>query len=168
MLRHLIKIAIKNFLRYKSRPSWGEYLSSSEKMAFHEKEGVYAEQSFFTEFIKGTPENALTEPYSMVLTEYLREKYFGNESNLGRFIKAHNKFELIVTGVIKDVPENSSLKMDYLSPLKLLDINAGQKLSDQWEYLFNGGLILLITFYTISYHTRKASIQNPTEALWYE
>jgi putative ABC transport system permease protein len=121
-----------------TRPVWGEYLSSSEKLTFHEENGQYVQPSFYdvftVEFIEGTAENSLTEPYSIVLTESLKNKYFGEDSALGKFIKAKNRYELKVTGVIKDFPENSSMDMDYLSPIKLLDINeTWSNLDDQWD-----------------------------------
>ena len=121
-----------------TRPVWGEYLSTSEQLTFHEDDGQYVEQSFFdiftVEFIEGSPEGALTEPYSIVLTESLRNKYFGDQPALGQFIKAKNRYELKVTGVIKDLPENSSFVADYLSPIKLIEINGSYyKLDDQWD-----------------------------------
>ena len=121
-----------------TRPVWGEYLSSTEKLTFHEDNGQYVEQSFYdiftVDFIEGTAENSLTEPYSIVLTESLRTKYFGAEPALGKFIKANNRYELKVTGVIKDLPENSSFIVDYLSPIKLIELyDGGNKLEEQWN-----------------------------------
>ncbi len=121
-----------------TRPVWGEYLSSTEKLTFHEEYGQYVQQSFYdvftVEFIEGTAENSLTEPYSIVLTESLKNKYFGEEPALGKFLKAKNRYELKVTGVIKDFPDNSSMEMEYLSPMKLLDINQPwSKLDDEWD-----------------------------------
>ena len=121
-----------------TRPVWGEYLSTSEDLTFHEDDGQYVQQSFYdvftVEFIEGSKENSLIEPYSIVLTESLREKYFGSETALGKFIKARNQYELKVTGVIKDLPENSSFIADYLSPIELIEINDDwKKLDDQWE-----------------------------------
>ena len=121
-----------------TRPVWGEYLSTTEKLTFHEDDGQYVQQSFFdvftVDFIEGTAENALTDPYSIVLTESLRTKYFGDEPALGKFIKARNRYELKVTGVIKDLPENSSFIVDYLSPIKLIEINDDwNKLEEQWD-----------------------------------
>jgi putative ABC transport system permease protein len=120
-----------------TRPVWGEYLSTSEKLTFHEEDGQYVQQSFFnifsTEFIEGSPENALTDPYSIVLTETLRNKYFPGESALGKFIKVDNRYELKVTGVIKDFQKNSSFEMTYLSPIKLLEINYPWALEEQWD-----------------------------------
>lgn len=121
-----------------TRPVWGEYLSSSEKLTFHEENGQYVQPSFYdvftVEFIEGIAENSLSEPYSIVMTESLKNKYFGDGPALGKFIKAKNRYELKVTGVIKDFPENSSMEMDYLSPIKLLDINQPwSKLDDEWD-----------------------------------
>lgn len=121
-----------------TRPVWGEYLSSSEELTFHEEYGQFVQQSFYdvftVEFIEGSAENSLTEPYSIVLTESLKKKYFGAEPALGKFIKAKNRYELKVTGVIRDFPENSSMEMEYLSPMKLLDINQPwSKLDDEWD-----------------------------------
>lgn len=143
-----------------TRPTMGEYLSSSENLTFHEGKGLYAEQSFFdvftTEFIEGTPDGALSEPYSIVLTESLREKYFGEEPALGKFIKAQNKYELKVTGVIKDLPDNSSVQVDYLSPIKLIEINSGEKLSDHWEYM---------SYYTFFVLDEHANVNNVNEKI---
>jgi len=121
-----------------TRPVWGEYLSTSEKLTFHEQNGQYVQPTFYdvftVEFIEGTAKNSLTEPYSIVLTESLKNKYFGDDPALGKFIKAKNSYELKVTGVIKDFPDNSSLEIDYLSPIKLLDINeTWSNLDDQWD-----------------------------------
>lgn len=130
-----------------TRPVWGEYLSSTEALTFHEDEGQYVDPSFldiFTiNFIEGSKENALTDPYSIVLTETLKNKYFGEGPALGKFITAGNKNELKVTGVIKDFPENSSLEMTYLSPIQLIEINDGWKLQEQWDNISYFGFALL-------------------------
>jgi putative ABC transport system permease protein len=120
-----------------TRPVWGEYLSSSEELTFHESDGQFVQPTFYdvftVEFIEGTPGNSLTEPYSIVLTESLKNKYFGEGPALGKFIKARNQYELKVTGVIKDFPENSTFECDYLTPIKLIEIIEDQKLDEQWD-----------------------------------
>jgi len=140
-----------------TRPVWGEYLSSSEKLTFHENNGQYVEQTFFDifaiEFIEGTPENSLTEPYSIVLTESLKNKYFGEGPALGKFIKAKNRYELKVTGVTKDFPENTILETDYLSPIELIEINDGRELDKQWNN------ISYFTYTLLNEHT-NAEIVN--------
>ena len=51
---------------------------------------------------------------------------------------------------------------------KAMDPAAYKAETTVWEYFVTGGLVLLVTFLTISFHTRKASTQNPSEALRYE
>lgn len=120
-----------------TRPVWGEYLSTSEKLTFFEENGQFCDQSFFdiftVEFMEGAAEDALTDPYSIVLTESLRDKFFPDRKALGKYIKANNRYELKVTGVIKDFPKNSTFKIDYLSPIKLIELNGDRPLAEQWD-----------------------------------
>jgi putative ABC transport system permease protein len=130
-----------------TRPVWGEYLSTSEDLTFYEDEGLYSEQSFFNiftvEFVEGGPEGALIEPYSIVLTESLRDKYFEGKPALGKFIRSNNRYELKVTGVIRDFPGNSSLDYTYISPIKLLDIHDEFPLENQWDNFSFSSFLLL-------------------------
>lgn len=57
---------------------------------------------------------ALEEPNSILLTESLVEKLFPNEAPIGKNLRYGVDQELIVKGVLEDVPENSNLKFDYI------------------------------------------------------
>ncbi len=96
----------------------GVLLKIGEK-SFIEDRFFWAEQSAFkiftVPFIEGNENNALSEPKSIVITQSMAKKYFGSEDALGKTIKYENLGELKVTGVIKDVPENSHLKYDFLA-----------------------------------------------------
>lgn len=72
---------------------------------------------FSFRMIKGNPENALAEPFSIVLTESSAKALFGDADPLNHFVKIENEYELKVTGVVEDVPPQSTLKFDYLLPL---------------------------------------------------
>ena len=81
-----------------------------------------ADPSFFTlftfPFIAGDARTALVNPASIVITESLARKYFGDGDPLGKILilnHAHDPFT--VTGVIRDVPENSHLRFDGLIPI---------------------------------------------------
>jgi ABC-type antimicrobial peptide transport system permease subunit len=63
---------------------------------------------------------ALINTYSVVLTEKMAEKYFGSEDPLGKTLNINKKFDVIVTGVIKNVPGNSTLIFDFIFPFRLL------------------------------------------------
>ncbi|MBE0666676.1 MAG: ABC transporter permease, partial [Bacteroidales bacterium] len=69
---------------------------------------------FNYKFILGSPENALNEPNTIVITESFASKYFGKENPVGEELKTSNFGSFRVTGVIRDVPANSHLKFDCL------------------------------------------------------
>lgn len=98
---------------------------SSEDIRYFEESSVLAADSTFfdiftMEFVEGVAEDALTKPYSFVITEETRSRYFDNESALGRTITIGNpgdetSFE--ITGVVKKMPQNSHFKFDLLASL---------------------------------------------------
>lgn len=69
---------------------------------------------FDYEFILGTPENALNEPNTIVITESFASRYFGKENPMGEALSTSNFGTFRVTGVIKDIPANSHLRFDCL------------------------------------------------------
>lgn len=74
--------------------------------------------SFFSfELISGDPDTALAEPRSIVLTQTVARKYFGEENPLGKKITLGSFPAFVVTGVAEDVPLNSSLPFDSLVSL---------------------------------------------------
>ncbi len=83
------------------------------------EEAWFADTTFFAlfdfQFIAGDPATALDKPYSLVLTQTLAKKYFGDESPLGKSMYA-NWFgtEATVTGIIEDFPSNSHLNPSLL------------------------------------------------------
>jgi len=73
-------------------------------------------EMFSFPLIKGDPATALSDPNSIVMTEEMAEKYFGSEDPLGKTIKADNRWDFQVTGILKEVPHNSHLQFDSLIP----------------------------------------------------
>ena len=83
--------------------------------------GWMADASYFeifkTPMIEGTKSTALKEPYSLVLTESLAKKLYGDVSPLGKNVSVFwgsSEVVLTVKGVMKDVPENTHLKIKFL------------------------------------------------------
>ena len=68
----------------------------------------------------GDPENALNQTNSILITEEMAEKYFGAEDPLGKVMTIDNEFDFTVTGVLEDVPTNSTLQFTLLVPLEFL------------------------------------------------
>jgi putative ABC transport system permease protein len=78
---------------------------------------VFADPSLFNVFtlpmIHGNPTTALREPNSVVVTESTAKKYFNSTSIIGSTIKINDNQLLNVTGVIKDIPEQSHFNFDF-------------------------------------------------------
>ncbi len=85
---------------------------------FRENHIYYADNSIFEIFtlplIIGDPATALTTRYSIVLTEQIAKKYFGQENPLGKSLRFSDGRVYAVTGVMKDVPPNSHFTFDML------------------------------------------------------
>ncbi|WPP48451.1 ABC transporter permease [Catalinimonas niigatensis] len=85
-----------------------------------ESQGAYTDQAtlemFTYHFVEGNPASALTEPHSLVLSQSLAQKYFGDEQAVGKTIRFDNADELMVTAVFEDMPENSHLHFNYFIP----------------------------------------------------
>jgi putative ABC transport system permease protein len=89
--------------------------------SFNEKKVYFADSDFFSLFsfplLKGNPATALEDINSIVLTESTAKKYFGDEDPMGRIIQMDKDRQLKVTGIAKDVPTNSHLDFDMVTPL---------------------------------------------------
>ncbi len=133
-----------------SGPVWKEKIPEIREQAryyrlprilFRQGETVFYESSiaatdsgifkiFTFPFLLGDPETALREPNSIVLTEELAEKYFGESNPLGKTLTLENNMQFMVTGVLKDLPRNTLFTFEGLIPYSFLyEIEA---VSDHW------------------------------------
>jgi putative ABC transport system permease protein len=85
---------------------------------FNEKRFLLADEAFFRifsfKFLRGNAATALNDPSAVVITASTAKKYFGNENAVGKVLKVNNKQNLMVTGVVEDVPEYSQIKFDMI------------------------------------------------------
>lgn len=63
--------------------------------------------------VKGNPQTALIEPYSIVITEEMEQKYF-NGDGLNKTLVMADTLNMLVTGVLKKIPSNSLIQFDML------------------------------------------------------
>ena len=75
-------------------------------------------EMFNFQFLAGDPKTALINPNSIILTETLANQLFGTNDIIGKSLNVNGEFELLVTGLIKDFPSNSHLKIEALAPIK--------------------------------------------------
>jgi predicted permease len=84
--------------------------------------GVMAGPDFLKAFeyplIRGNAGQTLTDQYSIVLTESTAKALFGKDDAMGKTVRIDNKHDLRVTGVLKDLPENSSMTFSYVVPFE--------------------------------------------------
>jgi putative ABC transport system permease protein len=96
-----------------------------EDKAFEEYAVWAVDPSFLKMFtfptIKGDPESALSGTSSLVMTERLAAKVFGDRDPIGKVINMARSADFTVTGIIRNIPRNSSLQFDVLIPYKYLD-----------------------------------------------
>jgi putative ABC transport system permease protein len=87
--------------------------------------GNHVAGDFLTMFqftlLEGEAKNVLNDPYSIVLTESTAKALFGNEDALNKIVRYDNKNDLKVTGVLKDIPANSTLQFNFLAPFSYLE-----------------------------------------------
>jgi putative ABC transport system permease protein len=73
-------------------------------------------QMFSFPLIKGNASTALNDMHSIVLTETLAKILFGNQDAMGKIIKLDNTDNFTVTGIVKDLPNNTRFKFECLLP----------------------------------------------------
>jgi len=84
----------------------------------------YADASLFSmfsfPFVQGNAKTAFTQLYSMVVTESTAKKFFGDEKNVvGKTVRVDNKQDYVISGVIKDIPKNSTIQFEWVAPLEI-------------------------------------------------
>ena len=100
-------------------------LFRQEEHVFFESLIVAADSGFFKMFtlplVIGDAATALNSPHSIVLTEKLAVKYFGKANPIGKTLTIENKYQFMVTGVMKNLPGNSIFlagRATYISSMR--------------------------------------------------
>ncbi|HUQ65591.1 MAG TPA: ABC transporter permease, partial [Flavitalea sp.] len=127
---------IKNITRFLDG---GTVLLRYEDKRFNEENVYFADENLFKVFdvplLKGSPAKALNEPYSVMLTEDIAQKYFGNENPMNRVVRMDNQLDCRVTGIFKDFPTNSHLHpkiMISFNTLKDTAVYGEEQLRTNW------------------------------------
>ena len=99
-----------------------------ENKIFNEKELFFADDKFSTLFdlsmLKGDSRTGLKDAYSVMMTEDLAKKYFGNEDPMNKVIRLDDQFNFKVTGIYKDFPENAQMHPKMLLSFSTLNDSA--------------------------------------------
>jgi putative ABC transport system permease protein len=105
-----------------------------DDVVFFENSVAAVDSGFFSVFtfplLAGDPSDVLRNPHSIVLTEELAKKYFGDKNPVGQTLTLENRQVFTVTGIMKDLPHNSMFTFDALLPYSFLQ-EAGL-MSNSW------------------------------------
>jgi len=89
---------------------------------------IYADPNILNIFtfplLRGDKSTALSDPNNVVISKALATKLFGKKDPMGKTIliyTIHGKYDLKITGIMKNIPDNSHLKFDFLAPVTHLE-----------------------------------------------
>jgi len=118
---------------------------SGEKKFFERLYFVDADaMEIFTFPLKaGDARQALADPFSVLITEKIAKKYFGDENPLGKTITIRNAADYRVTGILEEIPGNSHLRFDALASLSSLN-NTERLRGNYWDRFSNDYTYILL------------------------
>ena len=131
-----------------------------------EEQVVFASDDIFKifsfPFLEGSAENAFQDIYSLVMTESMAIKVFGNDwrdqSIIGSSIELSQRGEKApfkVAGVIEDMPEQQHFKFDYLAPMRFLELAFSESAMNRV-----GGNYNWLTYLKVSEGTNVAALER--------
>lgn len=122
-------------------------------------EGMFVDPSFLQifrlQFVEGSPSSALSDLKSVVLTEKMAKNLFGNENALGKELRTEKNELFKVTGIVKDIPKNTSFSFQWLAPF--------QNFENENEWLKQWGNNGVLTFVEVA---PGANIKNMNSQLY--
>jgi putative ABC transport system permease protein len=125
---------IKDYVRI--FPMDSEIIEYDNKQ-FKEKNVPFADPAIFRmfsfQFVSGDNETALDKPFTTVISETFARKYFSDENPIGKVLKIGGEYDYTVTGLMKDMPQNSHFRYDIVLTLSGADKVFGS-LMDNWGW----------------------------------
>src|SRR5215469_7178331 len=124
---------VESFVRYIN----DNLLVRKGDIKFQEENTIWADSGFFHVFdfklIKGDPKTALKDQFSVVLSQSAAKKYFGKEDPMGQtLLVTGDASPAKVTGVMKDIPENSQIKADLVLSMTTITQKYNPRIDSSW------------------------------------
>lgn len=131
--------------------------------AFVEQGGVFADAGVFSVFtwpiLAGDESTALSRPRSIVFTESMAKKYFGETEAVGQSVTFWGQ-DMTVTAVMQDVPPNSHLQFDFLVSFSTLQNVMGRDIDENW------GLPAFFTYVLMTEGATPADLDGAARSLF--
>ncbi len=137
---------IQQVVRIRKNPradllTFGDRKFYEEKLYFADPQSLNV---FSWKLKAGNPKTALINKNSILLTERIAEKYFGDEDPMGKVLTYDNKYDLKVTGILEEVPSNSHFTFDLLADFRTVEDALGEDRTKNW-FWFDIQTYLLIS-----------------------
>lgn len=135
---------------------WYQHLGQLKigQQRYNEYSYMYADEQFTSIFdyqwLQGNPRTALSEPNTIVLTQSMAKKYFGDKDAMGQLINLDNQYDLRVTGVVKDPPGNTSLPFRFLVSFATVKKDLGSYSNDFYAIMGGNAYIVLPENYPLA------------------
>ncbi|MFC2160511.1 ABC transporter permease [Acidobacteriota bacterium] len=116
-----------------------------EDHQYYEREFAFADPSILTMFTfplkMGDPASALTDPYSIVISDKMAKKYFEDQDPMGKILRVDNHTDYIISGVMENIPSNSHLQFDFIAKFESIE-NFGQPITGWGAYYVDTYVLL--------------------------
>jgi len=113
---------------------------------FVEERFYFADAQVFALFsfplLQGDPTTALSQPFSVVLSEVMAQKYFAGADLIGQRLTVADVGDMEVTGVLRNIPANSHFTFDFLASYSTLQTTQSGQLQ-QWDMNVTSTYIML-------------------------
>ena len=116
----------------------GDMAVQYEKLKFSEPLAVFVDadllEMFSFKFKLGHAKTALNDPETVVISEKVAQKYFGNENPIGKLLIFNNEYKGTITGVFENMPQNSHFRYDFLISLAGANTLFGEESMSSWGW----------------------------------
>lgn len=129
-----------------TRSNWvAAFLLTAGEKRFLAEEGYFADPNFFNlfdfPFVRGNAQTALATKRSIVLTENMAKRMFGDEDPIGKPVKIDTSDLFTVSAILKDLPNNTSFHFSYIVPMSYMK-EVGWD-NDGWNHNIDNTFVLL-------------------------
>jgi len=109
----------------------------------HGKKLIFADPTYFDVFtyplVQGDPKVALSEPNTVLVTPRAIDLHFGGHNPVGQMIRINDQFDVRITGILENTPQNTQLYTDFIvsySTLERVDLNTTDWGDIQNDYVY--------------------------------
>lgn len=106
---------VKQYCRFRTT---GSMIFTYNDISYKEEDVTYVDSTFFEMFsfklLQGNPATCLDRAGQAVISASLANKIFGNTNPVGKVLSTSDEEELVISGVVEDMPQNSHIKFDVL------------------------------------------------------